>query len=146
MPSATLARLLPGHTNGVYAAAVDSGLVATGGDDRTVRIFGVTHGVGRATGTVLEVLHPHHKVWALSLRAGLLASAGQTTHSHSTIDVWDVRGLLHGGDLDRIGTACTPVLARLQGGGACCHSLVLRGADLTAAGEDGVVRVWRIPS
>jgi WD40 repeat protein len=146
-----------GHREGVFTAAFspDGKLLASGGSDRSIKLWNVANGT-----VVRELLNPNvkaaaHPGWVYSLRftptGSRLVSAGSAPRNQGYLAVWDVAGgkLLYGQELpvgaiysvavspdgERLALACgprSPVVAR---SGDRATAGVARSGDHATAGE-----------
>lgn len=149
-PALTLLRRLREHTAPLYACAVGGGLIATGGDDCTVRLWAAAASSTETAATAtahasLQTLHLQGKVWALALHSHLLVAGGAL-----------------GGDVDgqiRVQLYGVADLANRSGHAVALRTLQARsiasawgvrsvathgGMAVVAGGDDGVVHVWAL--
>ena len=139
--------LLLGHSKTAYAIAASVGRLATGSDDRTVKLWDTL------TAEALCTIDTGAKVWALAISAsGDLLVSGGAGNSVGDIHVWDLRNVPaddgdphYGGD-PHTGQFDAARLASLDGPPSCTRSLTFDGDRVVAGGDDGHVRVWQHPA
>lgn len=146
------------HTEELYACAVGGGLLATGGDDCTVRLWSATAIVSSATDgpdrrertehASVQTLMLGGKVWALALHShllvagGALASDGGLRDGQIRVRLFCVADLAAGRGLAvALRTLQAPSIAREWG----VRSVATHGGTIVVAGgDDGVVHVWAL--
>lgn len=130
------------HADSVYALVASMGRIASGSDDRTVKLWlSYTEPKPRPVCTI----DTGAKVWALAIAASgdLLVSAGHG-NSVGNIHVWDLSGVPHNDGDPHEGLFEAVHLASLRGP-PCTRSVAFDGDRVVAGGNDGVVRVWQHP-
>ena len=153
-PLVPLARLEE-HTAPLYASALGGGLLATGGDDCTVRLWSTTAWQSRwasfDTGIPTEsmqTLQLPGRVWALALHSqllvvgGALATGADGVGRHICVRLFGVADLAAGrGNAVALRTLQAPSIAHKWGvRSVATHS----GTIVVAGGDDGVVHVWTL--
>lgn len=141
------------HTAPLYACAVNGGLLATGGDDCTVRLWSAaalrsmpntpTAG-GEPRVASLETLQLPGKVWALALHSHLLVIGGAIAPEagHICVRLFGVAGLAEGcGAAVALQTLQVPSIQYDWGVRAVA---TYGGTIVVAGGDDGVVHCWTL--
>lgn len=155
-PSLLLLGLLSGHTAHLFACAVGGGLIATGGDDCTVRLWSrdqvqlpeLVADESVETPGPLQTLQLPGKVWALALHShmlvvgGALASDAGALDSNIRVRLYDVVDLAAGrGNAVALRTLQAPSIAHDWG----VRTVATHGGTVVVAGgDDGVVHVWTL--
>jgi WD40 repeat protein len=147
------------HTQPLYASALGEGLLATGGDDRTVRLWSST-ALLSLPDTALMSLTDHDrveslqtlelpgKVWALALQSHLLVVGGALACNEDgaggriAVRLFDVADLAAGrGAAVALQTLHVPSISHEWG----VRSVATHGGTVVVAGgDDGVVHVWTL--
>ena len=149
------------HTAPLYASALGGGLLATGGDDCTVRLWSMdtaarlslpsflSLAADAATPTEsLQTLQLPGNVWALALHSqllvvgGALASGAGGVGGHICVRLFGVADLAAGrGNAVALRTLQAPSIAHEWG----VRSVATHGGTVVVAGgDDGVVHVWTL--
>ena len=146
------------HTQPLYGSALGSGLLATGGDDCTVRLWSTPALLSlpdcdrcdlRERVESLQTLQLQGKVWALALHShllavgGALASGADGVGGHICVRLFGVADLA-------AGRGSAVALRTLQAVPSIAHQWGVRsvathgGTIVVAGGDDGVVHVWTL--
>ena len=161
-PALVPVRRLQEHTEPLYACAVGGGLLATGGDDCTVRLWSAaallpsdsdddrppTADVLQRAPASLQTLQLPGKVWALALHSHLLVVGGALASEADGMDgqirvrLVSVADLANGhGPAVVLRTLQVPSIASRWG----VRSVATHGGTaVVAGGDDGIVHVWAL--
>lgn len=136
-------RSIAAHTRPIYALATDSGRLASGSDDRLIKLW---EPFGHEATRLLAVVDTGAKVWALAMRGEILCSAG-AGNSVSNVNVWSLKNIPTFSEVARSGLPDTRQVIRLAslrgiGPDVGVRSLATDGDRVVAGADDGCLYVW----
>ena len=113
--------MLAGHTATVVPLAFAHGLLVSGGNDKTVRVWDLAAGTSRA--------HAGHRTLVRRVAVGPDGAFVVSSGNDETIRIWDLRDGSSGAIAGHAGAVAYIALAP-------------DGKLLASAGQDGTVRLW----